>query len=129
MSNALSNPTVQLNDQTISILPNTLTYKRGTGDVNVRAQSAGGGSVSAVVTENAETKISSVKFSLTLTDVNRDLISGWQEARYTGGNTIRFSERGSELPLSFSNMHVTTDPEYSVGADGSVEVEFMGDAS
>jgi len=129
MTNALSNPTIQVNDQTISILPNTLTFKNGAGDVNVRAQSSGGGGSSAVITENAETKISMVKFSLVLTDVNRDFINQWQEKRYTGGNSIRFSERGSNIPESFTNMHVTTDPEKSVGADGSVEVEFMGDAA
>lgn len=129
MANALSNPTIQVNDDTISIVPNSLSYKRGKGDVNVRAQSSGGGGSSTVVTENAETKVSMVKFSLFLTDANRSLIDTWQENRYNGGNTIRFSERGSTIPLSFSNMHVTTDPDYSVGADGSVEIELMGDAA
>ena len=129
MANALSNPTIQINDETIAIVPNSLSYKRGAGDVNVRTQSAGGNSVEAVITENAETKISMVKFSLFLTDTNLDAIRAWQDNRASGGNTIRFSERGSDKPLAFSNMHVTTDPEYSVGADGSVEVEFMGDAA
>lgn len=127
--NALSNPSVQINDETIAIVPNSLTYKRGAGDVSVRAQSAGGDSVEAVVTENAETKISMVKFNMYLTDTNREAIRGWQNNRFNGGNTIRFSERGSTEPLSFTGMNVTTDPEYSIGADGSVEVEFMGDAA
>ena len=127
MANALSNPTVQMNDDTISIVPNSLSYVRGKGDVNVRAQSSGGGGATTVSTENAETKVSMVKFSLFLTDANRTLIETWQENRYNGGNTIRFSERGSTIPLSFSNMNVTTDPDYSVGADGSVEVELKGD--
>lgn len=128
-TNALSNPTIQVNDETISIVPNSLTYTRGRGDVSVRAQSAGGNSVETVVTENAETKISMVKFSLYLTDTNLEFISNWQDTRYSGGSTIRFSERGSASPLSFTGMNITTDPEYSVGADGVVEVEFMGDAA
>ena len=127
--NALSNPTVEINDITIRILPNTLSYKLGKGDVNIRAQSAGGNSVEAVITEDAETKISMVKFSLTVTDTNRDLVEGWQENRFQGGNTIRFSEKGSDKPLSFSGMVVMTDPEYSVGADSTVEIEFEGDAA
>lgn len=127
MANALSNPSVQVNDDTIAIVPNSLSYKKGKGDVQVRAQSAGGNSVETVLTENAETKVSMVKFSLFLTDTNRQLIDAWQENRYSGGNTIKFSQRGSNVPLAFVNMNVTIDPELSVGADGSVEIEFMGD--
>lgn len=127
MANALSNPTVEVNDQVISILPNTLTYKRGAGDVNLRTQSAGGDSIEAVITENAETKISTVKFSLTLTDTNLAYVRSWQQNTFDGGNTIRISGRTMTTPLSFTGMCIIADPEYSVGADSSVEVEFMGD--
>tara|TARA_R110000851_G_scaffold134568_1_gene269871 strand:- start:779 stop:1168 length:390 start_codon:yes stop_codon:yes gene_type:complete len=129
MANALSNPTVEINDETIAIVPNSLTYKRGAGDVTVRTQSAGGDSVESVITEDAETKISNVKFSLLLTDKNLDFVRTWQGSRFDGGNTIKLSQRGSTQPLSFANMQVVSDPEYSVGADGSVEVEFMGDSA
>ena len=128
MANALSNPTIQVNDQTISILPNTLSYKRGVGDVNVRAQSAGGDSVEAVITENAETKIGMVKFSLSVTDANMEYVQTWHDNKFNGGNTIRISSRTITTPLSFTNMNITSEPEFSVGADGSVEVEFMGEA-
>lgn len=126
-SNALSNPTAQINDDTISYTPNSLSYKLGGGDVNVRTQTAGGGAISTVVTENAESRMSMVKFGMLLTDTNRNLIRTWQEARATGGNTIRLSGDSSQIPLSFTGMQLVTDPEYSVGSDGSVEVEFMGD--
>tara|TARA_R110000850_G_scaffold60400_6_gene138679 strand:+ start:101 stop:490 length:390 start_codon:yes stop_codon:yes gene_type:complete len=128
MANALSNPTVEINDQVISIIPNTLSYKRGAGDVNVRAQSAGGDSVEAVITENAETKIGMVKFSLAVTDANQEYVRTWQENKFNGGNTVRISSRVMNTPLSFTNMNVTSDPEFSIGADGTVEVEFLGEA-
>ena len=128
MANALSNPTVEINDQVISIIPNTLSYKRGAGDVNVRAQSAGGDSVQAVITENAETKIGMVKFSLAVTDANQEYVRTWQENKFNGGNTVRISSRVMNTPLSFTNMNVTSDPEFSIGADGTVEVEFLGEA-
>ena len=128
MANALSNPTVEINDQVIAIIPNTLSYKRGAGDVNVRAQSAGGDSVQAVITENAETKIGMVKFSLAVTDANQEYVRTWQENKFNGGNTVRISSRVMNTPLSFTNMNVTSDPEFSIGADGTVEVEFLGEA-
>lgn len=127
MTNALSNPTVQVNDQTISIIPNSLTFKRGVGDINVRAQSAGGDSIEAVITENAETKIGMVKFTLSVTDVNMAYVQTWHDNKFNGGNTIRISARTTETPLSFTNMNITSEPEFSVGADGSVEIEFEGE--
>ena len=58
----LSNPTVQVNDDTIAIVPNSIEYKTGIGDKNVKSQSAGGNSIEVVITEDAETKKSMVIF-------------------------------------------------------------------
>lgn len=126
MVNALSNPSIEVNDRTVAIVPNTLVFNDGVGDVNVRTQSSGGGVVDAIITEDAETKIGMVKFGLYVTDENRASIREWQENRYNGGNTIKFSQRGLSLPAAFTNMHITTSPEYAASADGTVEVEFMG---
>jgi hypothetical protein len=119
----LANPTVTVNDQVIGIVPNSCSYKPGLGDVNVRAQSAGGRSIDVVVTENAETMISSVTFSLYNTQANVGYVRDWQN-NTTNGNTITLSD-GSFVE-SFREMFVVTDPEVSLGADGSVEVVFNG---
>lgn len=118
----LSNPAVEVNDQAVAIVPNSLSYKKGQGDRSVKAQSAGGNAIEAVVTENAETKISMVKFKLFNTKTNLDLANSWIEN--ISGNTIRLSE--GELVESFRGMIVTTEPERSIGADGDLELEFMG---
>lgn len=118
----LSNPTVEVNDQAIAIIPNSLSYKKGQGDKTVKAQSAGGNAVEAIVTENAETKISMVKFKLYNTKENFDLANGWTDL--ISGNTIRLSE--GDLTESFRGMVVTSEPERMIGADGELELEFMG---
>ncbi|MCK5019194.1 MAG: hypothetical protein KAS32_19195 [Candidatus Peribacteraceae bacterium] len=122
ITRTLSNPAVEVNDQTISIIPNSLSFKKGQGDKGVKAQSAGGDAIEVVVTENAETKISMVKFKLFNTKVNFDLVNAW--VGNISGNTIRLSE--GELIESFRSMIVTTEPERAVGADGELEIEFMG---
>lgn len=118
----LNNPTVEVNDNPIAIVPNSLSYKKGRGEKSVKAQSAGGNAIETVVTQNAETKVSMVKFKLYPTKENFDLADVWIDN--INGNTIRLSE--GELTESFRGMVTTTEPERMVGADGELELEFMG---
>lgn len=118
----LANPTIEVNDAAIGIVPNSVSFKTGKGDVNIRAQSAGGNSIDVIRTENAETKISMVKFKLYNTRTNVQLMRDWQDS--TTGNTINLSD--GDFIESFREMFVTTDPEVALGADGELEVEFMG---
>ena len=121
----LSNPTVEVNDDTITIIPNSLSYKEGQGDRNVRAESAGGNSIVPIITDNAETKISMVKFKLSNSDLHLQQVKEWMAAG-TDGVTINLSQSGSDTQVPFRNMVVTAEPERAIGADGEIEVEFMG---
>lgn len=118
----LNNPTVEVNDNPIAIVPNSLSYKKGRGEKSVKAQSAGGNAIETVVTQNAETKVSMVKFKLYPTKENFDLADVWIDN--INGNTIRLSE--GELTESFRGMVTTNEPERMVGADGELEIEFQG---
>lgn len=122
VENTLANPTVEVNDAVIGIVPNSCSFKRGKGDITIRAQSSGGNAIDVVRTENAETKISMVKFKLYNTKSASGLVSGWQDS--VTGNTIRLSD--GDFILSFREMFVITDPENMLGADGEIEVEFNG---
>lgn len=117
----LSNPTLKINDVVTAIVPNSLVYKTGSGDKAVKAQSAGGNAIEVVVTENAETKLSMVKFKLYNTASNLQSVKDWC-AR--SSSTIRVSE--DNVAESFRDMVVTTEPERAIGADGELEVEWMG---
>ncbi len=118
---ALSNPTIEINDETISIIPNSLSYKPGLGDKDAKAQSAGGNAISVVVTENAETKISMVKFKMFNTTFNLNLVKDWNVLYES---TIRISE--ADITESFRDMIMTTEPERMIGADGELEIEWKG---
>ena len=117
----LSNPTVEVNNDTIGVVPNSISYMKGKGEKNVRPQSAGGNSVEMIITDNAETKKGMVKFSLYNTKANQDLLDAWQDSN---ANTIRLSQ--GDFVVSYRGMVVTSDPEVSTGADGSFEVAFEG---
>lgn len=120
-ANGLSDPSVELNSVGIEIIPGTLSLKTGRGDRTVRTQSAGGGAVSVVVTDNVETQKGMVKFSLSNTAYHQELI---RTANSPAGNTIRIYQ--DESVYNFSSMHIIAEPEWVYGADSSVEISFEG---
>lgn len=118
----LSNPAVEIGNQAIGIVPNSLSYKTGAGDIVIRAQSSGGNGIEIIKTENAETKKSMVKFALYNTKTNTDLIRDWQDS--VSGEGISLSE--GSFSMAFRSMFVMTDPEVNLGAEGNIEVLFEG---
>jgi hypothetical protein len=113
-----------VNNDTWPIVPNSLKYVGGKGEKNVRPQSSGGGNVDAVVTENAETKLSQVMFEMTNTKGN---IERYEEAQESlGGLTVEFADALSGLTKSFANMSVTNDSEITLSQDGNIVVEMKG---
>ena len=89
-----------------------------------KSQTAGGGAITIVITENAETKVSEVKFKMYNTTKNLNLIKDWCSLY---GSTIRIYE--GDFSESFRDMITTSEPERSVGADGEFEVEWNGGPS
>ena len=124
MAKTLSNPTVEVDDDTISIIPNSLSYKEGQGDRNVKAESAGGNAITPIVTINAETKISMCKWKLSNTEEHLNQVKAWIAASEDGGVTISLSE--GDIQVAFREMILTTEPERAIGADGELEVDFQG---
>ena len=125
MAKTLSNPTVEVSDDTITIIPNSLSYKEGQGDRNVKAESGGGNSIEAIVTINAETKLSMCKFKMSNTSTHLDQVKEWGTASDDdGGVTISLSE--GDIQVAFREMILTVEPERAIGADGELEVEFVG---
>lgn len=121
---ALTTPSVVINDRTIAIVPDSVTFKGGFGETTIRPQSAGGGNVEMVKSLNAETLKSMVKFALLPTTENNDLIDDWQNRSKGDGNGILLSD--GAFAKSFKNMYVTSDPERNLSSDGTMEVEFEG---
>lgn len=122
MSRSLSNPIVQVNDTTIAVKPNSFKYNSGKGEKTVRAQSAGGNSVEAFLTEDAETKLAMVTFTLYTTQDNIGLVEQWQDN--LEGNTLTVSE--GSFQKNFTSMYVINDPDINFSADGEIEIEFKG---
>ena len=116
----ISDPSVVVNDITVNVVPNSVSYKSGKGEQSVKVQSAGNGLVSVVTSTNVETKKGMVKFSVYSTEQAIQLKELWQSNG--GGNVI---ELGS-VNLTMSQGTMVNDPEITLSDDGKVELEFQG---
>jgi len=126
MVQALTTPTVTANNITVAIIPNTFSYTEGFGEQTLRVQNAGGGSNQQVFANNAETNLSGFKFSMLNTAENIDIIRGWK----SNGNANTFTVTDVDgFARSFNNAALTIDYEVNLGADTTIDLEFMSDAA
>ena len=121
-TNGITTPTVEVNNDIIAIVPNSLVSRGGKGTKTVRPQSSGGGNVEMVISEDATTKKSYIKFELMPTSANIDLIKSWQDS--ITGVAIGISD--SSYNESYRNMVMINDPDLNLTAEGTIECQFEG---
>jgi len=125
---ALSVPEILVNDEKISIVPNSFTYDKGEPEITVRAASAGNGGSESVHTVNAESAFSEPSFSVHVTNENDARIRQWKDN--IGANVIKAVQRvpgGNDIVLTFPGQSLTNKPSREAAADGVTSLEFKGD--
>ena len=124
----LSVPTIQINNETYKIVPNSFKYDGGEGSISVRSASAGGGNSSSVHSENAEDKTGAGSFDIyLLVGVDSD-IKTWKDN--IGANTLKALQRartGTSQTLSWDNCSLSEPVERDASADGVTSLKFEGD--
>ncbi len=118
----ISDPSVTVNDITVNVAPNSVKYKSGKGEKNVKVQSAGNGNVSTVVSTNIETAKGMVSFEVQSTTQSILLKEQWQSVN--GGNVIEIDS----VNVTMTNATMVNDPDINLTDDGTVEVVFEGTA-
>lgn len=120
----LNNAIITVDDSNVKVVPNSVAYNDGDGEVTQRTQTAGE-TVEVVSSVNAETKIGMVKFTVISTPENADLLRNW--SRSDSAHTVTIAQRGSDFTRSFRNMRVTNNPDVEIGHDANIEIEFKGE--
>lgn len=124
----LSVPTVTINNDTMEITPNSVSYDGGEGQIMVMSVSAGGGVTRSVHAVNAETQIGKVTFDMKLTEDLDAKIAIWKED--VGANSIQITQdagNGNSITLSFDNMSLINDVSRNPTPDGNTTLEWQGD--
>lgn len=124
---AISTPEILVNGDKIAIVPNSLVYDAGEGEINVRSASLGGGSSESVHTVDAESQIGMVKFQVYNTNDLDGNIRTWK--RNIAENAISFAQQiGTEQFIREApGLSLVNSIERDIGADGTTELEFEGD--
>lgn len=117
---AVTNPQVVINNVAIPVVPNSVRFTEGKGEQTQRVQSAGGGQVTPVYSDNVETHISKIMMSMINTPSNIELVREWKSNK----NANAMSITGDEFQRSFSYVALTNDYEVALGSDGVLELEF-----
>ena len=120
----VANAAVQVNNNTVSIIPNTLVYTEGFGEQEIKAASAGGGQVEQIFSDNIETNFSMVKFDIFATTENIAIARGWKAAK--NQNLVQFAGRTADgnVTRTFTQAAILNDYEIELGSDGKISLEF-----
>lgn len=120
----LADAAVVVNNEAVAIMPNTLMFKEGLGEQNVRAASVGSGKVEQVYARNVETSVGAVKFELPTTPENIKLARAWKANQNQNVVQVAGSTPEGEVTRTFTGAALVTDYEVNVGSETSIEVEF-----
>lgn len=122
MPTAITTPTITINNETVFIVPGSFSYTEGLGEQTVRVQSAGGGSVVPVYSQNVEMRKSTVKFSMVNEPNNIKKAREWKILGQ--GNAISATDVHTGFTKTFKLAVSTTNYDVPLGPDGVLELEF-----
>ncbi|MCK5591363.1 MAG: hypothetical protein KAI72_05355 [Candidatus Pacebacteria bacterium] len=118
----ISDPQVRINNETFQVVPNSIKGTLGLGESIVKAQSAGGGNVQVVYSENVESKLGKVTLSVFVT---QDKIESVKSLK-GNMNTNYISITSSGFALTMRQATLINDPEINFSNEGEIELEFQG---
>ncbi len=124
MANAITDPRLEINGIAIQIVPNTLFYKRGRGEVKVKAASLGGNVTVPIFETDKTTAVGELQFQIFPTDESIAQLQSFQDSG--NNNTISLTDTNNFVKTANNMKVATTDPEIKVGSDQTIEVICMG---
>lgn len=123
MANAIVKPSLVINGEVIQIVPNSLIVVKGTGERQVKTQSAGGGQLEDVIFEDVATAIGQVKFKVFNTNENLNTME--TVVNNGASNTVQYTSSEGQNGTMLNGI-VVNDPEINYGVDGETEFNMKG---
>ena len=121
---ALADPSIVINNEPYSIVPNSVKYTEGDGEQNMRTASTGGGGTSQVFSDNVETANSMVSFEV-YNDV--DSIEDLRAIKKNQNRNVVVltgtTPDGKTLRRTFNQAAILNDYEVNLGSDTTIPVE------
>lgn len=122
--NIISDAQVRINNETYQLVPNSVKPNLGLGESKVMPQSAGNGNVEQVYSEDVESKIGKVTFSVYTTGEQITRLRILKSNKNL--NYITISDKDSGIFLVMKNAALVNSPDLEFSVDGKIELEFHG---
>jgi len=126
MAVQISDAGVVVNNVGVNIVPNSLSFDEGFGEQSVLVQSAGNGKLSTVYSNDVETSVGMVKFSMRSTVDNIALARKWKSNGNRNAVAVIAQTADGSLTRNFSGMALVSNYEVQLSADGVLDLEFRG---
>jgi len=126
MAVQISDAGVVVNNVGVNIVPNSLSFDEGFGEQSVLVQSAGNGKLSTVYSNDVETSVGMVKFSLRATVDNIAMARKWKSNGNRNAVAVIAQTADGSLTRNFSGMSLVSNYEVQLSADGVLDLEFRG---
>jgi hypothetical protein len=125
----LSDVTVVVNNETVGVIPNSVSYTEGFGEQAVRAVSIGGGKTEQVFSNDLESNYSKVKFDLPSTVDNIDLARKWKVQGNANVVSLQAQNADGNVVRTFTGAAFTADYDVELGVDSNISCEFMSNSA
>ena len=123
----LTTMAVRVNNEVVAIAAGTLKFTEGLGEQSMRAASVGYGETEQVFVDDVSTAFGEVKWEMDSTPVNIRLAREWKGLKNANVVAIEGSTPdGDVLTRTYTQAALTTNYEVSVGPDGTIPIDFIG---
>lgn len=124
MATQLNDIVILVNNVQIAYTADSLAWKDGFGDYNVRNAVTGGGQTEQVFSKDLSTKFGMVKFSIPTTEENEANKRAWK-ANDNNNVVELIGPSGTDFTKIFTQASILEDPESNAATDGNIEIEFQ----
>ncbi len=124
MASQLNDIVIMINNTQIAYTADSLSWKDGFGDYNVRNAVVGGGQTEQIFSKDLASKFGMVKFSMPSTVENDKLKREWKVNNNENVVELIGSD-GQNFTKVFTAAAILEDPETNAATDGNIEIEFQ----
>lgn len=128
MSVQINDPVVEVNNDVVGVVPNSVSYDEGLGEQQIKPVSEGGGRSSQVFANDIESNYAMVRISVRPTIANIELVKSWKLNR--NNNTISISAddgQGNDMQRVFTRATLAQNYDVPLTTDGDISLEFQAD--
>ena len=124
MARQLANVTVMVNNEVVLITPGSAKWKEGLGEQKTRVVSGGGGLLGKVYSDDTESKMGRVEFTMPTTIENIKKARQWKLALDENLVQVMASNADGSFTKTFSEAGFVNDYDAEAGSETSITVVF-----